>query len=187
MGKDKMGFSAFFWSIFLQFSGFRGFPFRSWSTQSWSVPCKGGRQRGRQKTRRTTGQTEAFKDQGCKQNSSKCSKNARTASTRAKRYNCKQNAANCKQDAANCKQKNVGAQNRRAHDMNKKNQHTECEIPKTYENCIFWYFRSTLSIPRSRRNSDVGLVFWAYSGVCGSFCSVAGSWVLNNITSKVQG
>ena len=44
---------------------------------------------------------------------------------------------------------------------------------------FFWYFRGIFSIPCRRGNLYVGLVFLAYFGVCGVFCSVAGSWVVN--------
>ena len=59
------------------------------------------------------------------------------------------------------------------------------EILKKYEIRIFlvflWYFRGIFSIPCRRGNLYVGLVFLAYFGVCGVFCSVAGSWVVNPI------
>ena len=56
-------------------------------------------------------------------------------------------------------------------------------LKKKYENSyffvvFFWYFRGILSIPCRRGNLSVGLVFLAYFGVCGVFCSVAGSWVV---------
>ena len=40
---------------------------------------------------------------------------------------------------------------------------------------FFWYFRGIFRSP----NLYVGLVFLTYFGVCGVFCSVAGSWVVN--------
>ena len=56
-------------------------------------------------------------------------------------------------------------------------------ILKKYEirifGAFFWYFRGIFSIRCRRGNLYVGLVFLAYFGVCGVFCSVAGSWVVN--------
>ena len=55
-------------------------------------------------------------------------------------------------------------------------------ILKKYEirifGVFFWYFRGIFSIPSRRGNLYVGLVFLAYLGVCGVFCSVAGLWVV---------
>ena len=55
-------------------------------------------------------------------------------------------------------------------------------MPQNYENRIlgvfFWYFRGVFSISWRGGNSDVGVVFLTYFGICGVFCSVALSWVL---------
>ena len=55
-------------------------------------------------------------------------------------------------------------------------------VLKKYESRIFGaffsYFRGIFSIPCRRGNLYVGLIFLAYFGVCGVFCSVAGSWVV---------
>ena len=60
---------------------------------------------------------------------------------------------------------------------------TPRNTPKIRES-YFWvvflrYFRGIFSIPCRRVNLDVGLVFWTYFGVCGVFCSVAGSSIVN--------
>ena len=61
--------------------------------------------------------------------------------------------------------------------------HIPSRIPQKYENCMFGvffgHFRGIFSISWRRENSDLGLVFLAYFGVCRVFCSVAGSWVVN--------
>ena len=58
------------------------------------------------------------------------------------------------------------------------------EYPPKYENRIFgvffWYFRGIFSIPCCMGNLSVGLVILANFGVCGVFCSAAGSWVLKS-------
>ena len=86
-------------------------------------------------------------------------------------------------------------QNRKANEVQKYTpQHTKHETPRNTpsntpwntqrirNSCIFglffWYFRGIFSIPCRRGNLYVGLVFLAYFGVCGGFCSVAGSWVV---------
>ena len=64
-------------------------------------------------------------------------------------------------------------------------------ILKKYEIRIFgvcfWYFRGIFSIPCRRGNLYVGLVFLAYFGVCGVFCSVVASWVLKIDYQELSG
>ena len=52
---------------------------------------------------------------------------------------------------------------------------------------FFWYFRGIFSIACRRGNLYFGLVFLAYFGVCGVFCSVAGSWVVKTSGWKARG
>ena len=69
-------------------------------------------------------------------------------------------------------------------------------ILKNYEirifGVFFWYFRGIFSIPCRRGNLYVGLVFLAYFGVCGVFCSVAGAldngneWALEEVPCRTS-